>query len=60
MKVVALIGENARMVARKDMEHLNMLMDTDTLGNTCMMTETAMEYTHGQMEVYIKDNGNKI
>ena len=35
-------------------------MEADTLGSTCRMSNTAMEYSHGQMEVYIKDNGNKI
>ena len=42
------------------MEQKSGLMDTDTLGSTCRMSNTAMEYSHGQMEVYIKDNGNKI
>ena len=35
-------------------------METDTSGNTCRVTNTAMEYTDGQMEVYTMDNGNKI
>ena len=60
MQVVALIGGNKRMVREKDMEQKSGLMETDTLGSTCRMPNTAMEYTHGQMERYIKDNGNKI
>ncbi len=35
-------------------------MEPDTLGSGCKMSNTAMEYAAGQMEVYIKDNGNKI
>ncbi len=42
------------------MEHKSGLMDTDTLGSTWRMSNTAMEYSHGQMERYFKDNGNKI
>ena len=48
------------MAARKDMEHLSMLMETDTLDNTFRVSNTGMEYTDRQMEVYIMDNGNKI
>ncbi len=44
----------------KDMEHMSMLMETDTLGSGFRMTSTGMEYTDGQMEMYIKDNTNKI
>jgi hypothetical protein len=60
MKMVTLIGGNSRMVRRKDMEHLSGLVEADTLGNTFRMTDTGMEYTDGQMEMYIKDNTNKI
>jgi hypothetical protein len=59
-KMVALIGGNTRMVARKDMEHKSGMMEADTLGNTCMVSNTGMECTDGQMERYIKGNGNKI
>ena len=48
------------MVTRKDMEHLSGLMETDTLGSGCRMTSTGMEYTDGQMDLYIKDNTNKV
>ncbi len=54
------IGGNTRMVRRKDMEHLSGLMEKDTLGSGCRMSHTGMDYTHGQVELYIKDNGNKI
>ncbi len=53
LQVVALIGGNSRIVREKDMEHLSGLVETDTLGSTCRMSNTAMEYTHGQVEVYI-------
>jgi hypothetical protein len=32
--MVTVIGGNARMVRKKDMEHLRGLMETDTSGNT--------------------------
>ena len=35
-------------------------MEADTLGSGCRVSSTGMEYTDGQMEVYIKDNSNKI
>jgi hypothetical protein len=60
MKMVTLIGGNSRMVTRKDMEHVSMLMEADTLGSGCRVTCTGMEYTDGHMELYIKDNSNKI
>ena len=34
-------------------------METDTSGNGCRMTCTAMEYTDGEMEIYTMDSGNK-
>jgi hypothetical protein len=37
-----------------------MLMETDTSGNGCRFSNTAMEYTDIMMEVYTMDNGNKI
>ncbi len=60
LKVVALIGGNSRMVRRKDMEHLSGLMEGDTLGSGCRVSCTGMEYKDGQVELYIKDNSNKI
>ena len=48
------------MATRKDMEHMSMLMETDTSGNSCRVTCTAMEYSDMQMEMYTMDNGNKI
>jgi hypothetical protein len=60
LKVVKLIGGNTRMVRGKDMEHVSGLMEGDTLGSGCRMQSTGMEYPEGHMEVYIKDNKNKI
>ncbi len=60
LKMVTLIGGNARMVSMKDMEHLSLLMERDTLGSGCRVTCTGMEYTDGKMELYIKDNTNKV
>ena len=42
------------------MEHLSMLMETDTSGSGCRISNTAMEYTDITVEVYTMDNGNKI
>ena len=41
------------------MEHLSMLMETDTWGNTCRVANTGMEYTEIQMEMYTMDSRNK-
>ncbi len=60
MQMVTLIGGNSRIIREKDMEHLSLLMETDKLGSTCRVTNTGMDYSHGQVEKYIKDNGNKI
>ncbi len=60
LQVVALIGGNTRMVTRKDMEHMSGQIKRDTLGSGCRVTCTGMEYSDGQVEVYIKDNTNKI
>jgi hypothetical protein len=54
------IGGNARMTREKDMEHLSMLVEADTWGNTFKISNTGMEYTDGQMEMYTMGNGNKI
>jgi hypothetical protein len=48
------------MVRRKDMEHLSGLVETDTLGSGCRVSSTGMEYSDRLMELYIKDNTNKI
>jgi hypothetical protein len=48
------------MARGKDMEYMIMMMETDTSGNTCRVTDTGMEYSDGQMEKYIMDNANSI
>ena len=58
--VMAVIGENSRKTRGKDMEYMIMIMKADTSGNTCRVTVTGMEYTDGQIEKYIMDNGNRI
>ena len=60
MKMVQHIGDNTRIIRRKDMEHLSILVETYTLGSGCRVACTGMEYLDGQMERYIKDNANKI
>ena len=42
------------------MEHLSMLMEKDTSGSGCRMSNTAMEYTDITVEMHTMDNGNKI
>jgi hypothetical protein len=59
-QVVTVIGGITRMVTTKDMEHGRRLMETDTSGNTWMITSTGMEYTDGQVEEYITENGNRV
>ena len=42
------------------MEHLSGLVEADTSGSGCKISDTGMEYTDGQMEEYITDNGKSI
>jgi hypothetical protein len=42
-QVVTVIGGNSRMVREKDMEHGRGLMETDTSGNSWMVSRTGME-----------------
>ena len=60
LQVVAVIGGNSRITRRKDLEHLSGLMERDTSGSTCRISDTGMEYTDGQMEESIMDSGNRI
>ncbi len=48
------------MIRQKDMEHSRVLMETDTLGKSVMITNTGMEYTDGQVEEYITESGKRI
>jgi hypothetical protein len=57
--VMAVIGENTRMATGKDMEYMIIMVEGDTSGNGCRVTDTGMEYTDGQVEKYIMDNGNR-
>jgi hypothetical protein len=58
--IMAVIGENTRITRGKDMEYMIILVERDTSGNGCTMTNTGMEYTDGQMEEYIMDNWNRV
>ena len=58
--MVTVIRGNSRMATRKDMEHLSGLVDRDTSGSGCRISNTGMEYTDGQMEESIMDSGNRI
>ncbi len=60
LQMVAVIGGNSRMAIMKDMERLRRLMETDTSGSGCRISDTGMEYTDGQMEESIMDSGNRI
>jgi hypothetical protein len=46
---------NSRIARKKDMGHLSMLVETNTSGNGCRISNTAMEYSDGQMEEYTMD-----
>lgn len=59
MQKEILIGGNSRIITRKDMQCMIGLMGQDTLGNTFWILNTDMEYTDGQVELFIKDNGKK-
>jgi hypothetical protein len=48
--IMAVIGENTRITRGKDMEYMIIMMETDTSGNTCRVTNTGMEYGDSQME----------
>ncbi len=49
------------MGTTKDMEHLSVLMETDSSGNSVMISNTGMEYTDGERkEQYITENTNRI
>jgi hypothetical protein len=58
--VANVIGGNTRMARENDMEQMSGLMETDSSGNSCRVTNTAMEYTDIIMEEYTMENGNKI
>ncbi len=60
IQLVALFGGNRRIIKKKDMEHKSGLVENDILGSICRILNMGMEYSHGQMKVYIKDNGYKI
>ncbi len=47
------------MVTWKDMEHLSLLMETDTWGNGVMIRNTGMEYTDRLVDMYITESGNR-
>ena len=59
--MVTVTGGNTRMVRGKDKEHSRVLMETDTSGNSVMVSDTGMEYTYLQRkETYITENTNRI
>jgi hypothetical protein len=58
--MVTVLGANLRMAKRKDMEHLSMLVGTNTSENAFRGSNTAMEYIDGLMEEFTMDSGNKI
>ena len=60
IQVATVIGGNTRIIRTKDMEYLSMLMERDTSGNGCRVSNTAMEYSDITVEEYTMDNGNKI
>jgi hypothetical protein len=60
MQVVTGIGGKSRVTRRKDMEHLSGLVEADTSGSGCRVSDTGMQYTDGLMEQYIMDSGKRI
>jgi hypothetical protein len=59
-QVEIVIGENTRIIKRKDMQLLSMLMEKDSSDNTWIIAYTGMEYIDGLMGLYIKESGNRI
>ena len=59
-QVATVIGGDTMMATWKDMEHLSLLMERDTLGKCCKISHKAMEYSDITMEMYTMDKGNKI
>lgn len=59
-KMATHIGVNIRIIRGKDMEQINGLTEKNTLGNTCKESSTAMEYSYGRKDTYIKGRGNSI
>ena len=60
IQMATVIGGRTRIIRRKDMEYMSGQMETDTSGNGCRVTCTAMEYADITVEMYTMDNGNKI
>ncbi len=48
------------MIMQRDMEHSRVLMETDTLGNGVMITETGMEYKDGLKGQYITESSKMV
>jgi hypothetical protein len=59
-QVEIIIGENTKIIKRKDMQLLSGLMEKDSSDNTWMIAYTDMEYTDGLMEQFIKESINRI
>ena len=60
-QMVTVGGGNTRIITRKEMEHgKRLVIETDTLGNSVMASNTGMEYSDGVMDQYITESGNRI
>ena len=60
MQMVTIIGGKSRSIRVKDMVQSCFLMVRDTWGNSCRIKDMVMEYTDGQMEMYIMDNSKRV
>jgi hypothetical protein len=56
IQMATVIGGNTRIITTKDMEQMSMLMERDTSGNGCSVSNTAMEFTDITVEMYTMDN----
>ena len=59
IQMATVIGGSGRIKNRKDMGNTCGLMEGDTRGNSRRGRVTGMEYTHGQKEQCIMENGNR-
>lgn len=55
LQMAEFIGETTRIIREKDMEQSCIIIERPTRVNSWRVNQMVMEYTHGQMEKYIKD-----
>jgi hypothetical protein len=54
------IGEKSRITNWRELEQKSGLVEPDTSGSGCRISNTGMEYKDGQMELNIMESGNRV